>query len=157
MLKRSKTANSARAPLRAAKVTGTIIFSCPPQPLQDWSARNAHTKATNGPFHRSNSRLNQLHKNVLWSTRGNFLSIPADYPQRYHITRIIAQIAGVIGEITTRSGTQLTQRLGKALRVKYITLSGLVVADSQTSLAIAFAFSLHTPEDKAGRDLAGPD
>lgn len=35
-----------------------------------------------GHFHCSNASVNQLHQNVLWSTKGNFLSIPTDCPQR---------------------------------------------------------------------------
>ena len=30
----------------------------------------------------SDSRLNRLHENVVWSTRGNFLDVPTDCPQR---------------------------------------------------------------------------
>lgn len=33
-------------------------------------------------FDCSDSLLNRLHKNILWSMRGNFLSIPTDCPQR---------------------------------------------------------------------------
>ncbi|KAK1467548.1 hypothetical protein CCUS01_07079 [Colletotrichum cuscutae] len=35
-----------------------------------------------GFFECSNPYVNQLHKNVVWSMRGNFLSIPTDCPQR---------------------------------------------------------------------------
>ncbi|KAH8786724.1 bacterial alpha-L-rhamnosidase-domain-containing protein [Hyaloscypha sp. PMI_1271] len=35
-----------------------------------------------GLFNCSNASVNQLHKNVVWSMRGNFLSIPTDCPQR---------------------------------------------------------------------------
>jgi alpha-L-rhamnosidase len=35
-----------------------------------------------GDFECSDERLNRLHRNVLWSQRGNFLSIPTDCPQR---------------------------------------------------------------------------
>ena len=35
-----------------------------------------------GSLHTSDSRLNRLHANVVWSQRGNFLSIPTDCPQR---------------------------------------------------------------------------
>ncbi|KAG5811043.1 hypothetical protein H9Q74_013741 [Fusarium xylarioides] len=35
-----------------------------------------------GDFHCSNDMLNQLWSNVRWSTKGNFLSIPTDCPQR---------------------------------------------------------------------------
>lgn len=35
-----------------------------------------------GSFTTSDARLNRLHQNVVWSQRGNFLSIPTDCPQR---------------------------------------------------------------------------
>lgn len=35
-----------------------------------------------GTFRSSNESLNALHRNVVWSTRGNFLDIPSDCPQR---------------------------------------------------------------------------
>jgi len=35
-----------------------------------------------GYLETSNARLNQLHDNVLWGMRGNFLSLPTDCPQR---------------------------------------------------------------------------
>ncbi|KAL5340938.1 bacterial alpha-L-rhamnosidase-domain-containing protein [Aspergillus crustosus] len=35
-----------------------------------------------GFFNTSNSLLNKLHENIIWSMRGNFLSIPTDCPQR---------------------------------------------------------------------------
>lgn len=35
-----------------------------------------------GHFECSNSQVNQLHSNVIWSMRGNFLSVPTDCPQR---------------------------------------------------------------------------
>ncbi|MDQ0642644.1 family 78 glycoside hydrolase catalytic domain [Microbacterium murale] len=35
-----------------------------------------------GWFESSDARLNRLHENVLWSTRGNFLAVPTDCPQR---------------------------------------------------------------------------
>lgn len=35
-----------------------------------------------GWFESSNSRLNRLHENVVWSLRGNFVDIPTDCPQR---------------------------------------------------------------------------
>jgi alpha-L-rhamnosidase len=38
--------------------------------------------ARTGHFECSNPMLNQLHENVVWSTRGNMFSIPTDCPQR---------------------------------------------------------------------------
>ncbi|WP_233265672.1 alpha-L-rhamnosidase [Leifsonia sp. AG29] len=35
-----------------------------------------------GRFESSSELLNQLHKNIVWGTRGNFVSIPTDCPQR---------------------------------------------------------------------------
>src|SRR5436309_7173343 len=35
-----------------------------------------------GWFECSNPLINRLHENVVWSMRGNFLSIPTDCPQR---------------------------------------------------------------------------
>lgn len=35
-----------------------------------------------GRFECSNPQLNQLHENVVWSMRGNFLDVPTDCPQR---------------------------------------------------------------------------
>lgn len=37
---------------------------------------------TAGSFETSDARINRLHENVVWSQRGNFLSIPTDCPQR---------------------------------------------------------------------------
>src|SRR5699024_10338945 len=35
-----------------------------------------------GWFTCSDDRVNQLHENIVWGMRGNFLSIPTDCPQR---------------------------------------------------------------------------
>lgn len=35
-----------------------------------------------GTFECSDPRLNQLHSNIVWSTKGNFLDLPTDCPQR---------------------------------------------------------------------------
>ena len=35
-----------------------------------------------GEFECSNELLNQLHRNIVWGTRGNFLDVPSDCPQR---------------------------------------------------------------------------
>ena len=35
-----------------------------------------------GFFNCSNPLLNKLHENIIWSMRGNFLSVPTDCPQR---------------------------------------------------------------------------
>lgn len=38
-----------------------------------------------GSFTTSDPRLNRLHQNVVWSQRGNFLSVPTDCPQRERV------------------------------------------------------------------------
>jgi alpha-L-rhamnosidase len=53
--------------LRDGDVTGVVISS---------DLRAA------GTFRTSDERINRLHENVVWSQRGNFLSIPTDCPQR---------------------------------------------------------------------------
>ncbi|MDO7882627.1 alpha-L-rhamnosidase [Antiquaquibacter soli] len=40
------------------------------------------TLTRRGWFESSSAELNRLHENVVWSTRGNFVSIPTDCPQR---------------------------------------------------------------------------
>ncbi|GAA5178573.1 glycoside hydrolase family 78 protein [Rugosimonospora acidiphila] len=47
------------------------------------SARVYHTDMPRtGWFECSDERVNQLHRNVVWSMRGNFLDVPTDCPQR---------------------------------------------------------------------------
>jgi alpha-L-rhamnosidase len=49
----------------------------------DVVARVCHTDLERtGWFESSNAEVNQLHENVLWSMRGNFVDIPTDCPQR---------------------------------------------------------------------------
>jgi alpha-L-rhamnosidase len=96
-------------PLRSAKCTDTIISDG--SPLKDWSVRftfhgfryvqidglNVSDWPTleditalvmhsdmrrRGHFACSNASVNQLHRNVVWSMKGNFLSVPTDCPQR---------------------------------------------------------------------------
>lgn len=51
--------------------------------LKDLSAVVLHSSIKRtGFFECSDARLNRLHENVVWSMRGNFLSIPTDCPQR---------------------------------------------------------------------------
>jgi alpha-L-rhamnosidase len=51
--------------------------------LQDLSAVVLHSDLERtGWFESSDSLLNQLHQNVVWGMRGNFLDIPTDCPQR---------------------------------------------------------------------------
>ena len=46
-----------------------------------WSS-SARTFAGSGWFSSSNELLNRFHENVVWSTRGNFVDLPTDCPQR---------------------------------------------------------------------------
>lgn len=55
------------APLRAADIVAVVLASDLEQ---------------TGSFAASDARLNRLHRNVVWSQRGNFLSVPTDCPQR---------------------------------------------------------------------------
>lgn len=51
--------------------------------LHDFRALVIHTDMKRrGFFECSNKHVNQLHRNVVWSMRGNFVSIPTDCPQR---------------------------------------------------------------------------
>jgi alpha-L-rhamnosidase len=52
-------------------------------PQHNLVARILHTDmARTGWFECSNEQVNQLHRNVVWSLRGNFVDIPTDCPQR---------------------------------------------------------------------------
>jgi len=99
----------ATKPLRQAKCTDTVILNGQPviyEPrftfhgfrylqvdgwpanskspdIQDFKAVVVHTDMVRtGWFECSDSVLNRLHENVIWSMRGNFLSVPTDCPQR---------------------------------------------------------------------------
>ncbi|MFZ6029248.1 MAG: family 78 glycoside hydrolase catalytic domain [Chloroflexota bacterium] len=51
--------------------------------LKDFSAIVCHSDmARTGWFSCSDPLINQLHQNIVWSTRGNFFDIPTDCPQR---------------------------------------------------------------------------
>ncbi|TDZ19674.1 hypothetical protein Cob_v007534 [Colletotrichum orbiculare MAFF 240422] len=95
-------------PLRAAKQTDTVIFGN--GSLRDWTPRftyhgfryveitgwaasemaldSLHVAVVHtdmrrtGFFSCSDADVNALHRNVVWSMRGNFVSIPTDCPQR---------------------------------------------------------------------------
>lgn len=98
-------------PLRNARAEDTVIFSKQPlqnwtprftfhgfryAQLEGWSLDDATPPTKDnitalvmhsdmqrtGHFHCSHDLVNQLHSNVVWSMRGNFLSIPTDCPQR---------------------------------------------------------------------------
>jgi alpha-L-rhamnosidase len=54
-----------------------------PLNLQDLSAVVLHSDLERtGWFESSDALLNQLHENVIWGMRGNFLDVPTDCPQR---------------------------------------------------------------------------
>ncbi|KAH6867414.1 bacterial alpha-L-rhamnosidase-domain-containing protein [Thelonectria olida] len=97
----------ATVPLRNAKCTDTIILSGDPlvyEPrftfhgfryvqiigyafdevdLNNFRAIVIHTSmARTGWFECSDQMLNKLHENVVWSMKGNFVSVPTDCPQR---------------------------------------------------------------------------
>ncbi|MHA7210138.1 family 78 glycoside hydrolase catalytic domain [Arthrobacter sp. MDT1-65] len=64
---------------RYAEVTGLAAGD----PMTDISALVYHTDMERtGWFDCSNEDVNQLHENVRWSMRGNFVDIPTDCPQR---------------------------------------------------------------------------
>lgn len=99
-------------PLRTAQATDTIISNgheiiewCPKYTfhgfryveIAGWSTAEEETPVTpdritalvmhtdmkrTGQFSCSNPLVNKLHQNVVWSMRGNFLSLPTDCPQR---------------------------------------------------------------------------
>ncbi|KAG5795634.1 hypothetical protein H9Q69_005313 [Fusarium xylarioides] len=76
----------ATAPLREAKCTDTIILSgydFDQVDLNNFRAVVIHTDMPRtGWFECSDDMLNKLHENVVWSMRGNFISVPTDCPQR---------------------------------------------------------------------------
>ncbi|KAJ0129735.1 Uncharacterized protein HZ326_27158 [Fusarium oxysporum f. sp. albedinis] len=97
----------ATAPLRDAKCTDTVILSGEPlvyEPrftfhgfryvqitgydfgqvdLNNFRAVVIHTDMPRtGWFECSDEMLNKLHENIVWSMRGNFISVPTDCPQR---------------------------------------------------------------------------
>lgn len=64
---------------RYVKISGL----CHPPKLEDFEGIVLHSDMrTAVQFETSNPLLNQLHHNVEWSMRGNFLDIPTDCPQR---------------------------------------------------------------------------
>jgi alpha-L-rhamnosidase len=92
-------------PLRSAKATSEYVLSGNSETLQPTFTFNGFRYAEitglptleladvdalvigsdldrTGWFDSSNAELNRLHENVVWSMRGNFLSIPTDCPQR---------------------------------------------------------------------------
>lgn len=67
---------------RYVEVTGWPTTDGMPA-LQDLTAIVIHTDLEKtGHFSCSEPLLNKLHQNIVWSMRGNFLSIPSDCPQR---------------------------------------------------------------------------
>ncbi|KAL2842526.1 bacterial alpha-L-rhamnosidase-domain-containing protein [Aspergillus pseudoustus] len=63
---------------RYAQIGGLEVLSC-----VEFTAIVIHSDvARTGWFSCSNPLLNQLHSNIVWSMRGNFVGLPTDYPQR---------------------------------------------------------------------------
>ncbi|CEJ56713.1 hypothetical protein PMG11_02912 [Penicillium brasilianum] len=68
---------------RYVQVDGWTPTDEDPLSLDQVTALVLHTDmARTGWFSCSHPMINQLHNNALWSTRGNFVSIPTDCPQR---------------------------------------------------------------------------
>lgn len=64
---------------RYARVSG---LSAPLDPGDIVAVVLASDLEQTGAFSASDARLDRLHQNVVWSQRGNFLSVPTDCPQR---------------------------------------------------------------------------
>lgn len=60
------------------------IADYPGEPqLEDFTAYAVHSDMTvTGTFECSNPDINQLHHNIVWGMKGNFLDVPTDCPQR---------------------------------------------------------------------------
>ncbi len=67
---------------RYARIRG---LAGPPEPGSIVAVVIGSDLAPAGTFHCSDDRLNRLHENVVWSQRGNFLSVPTDCPQRERV------------------------------------------------------------------------
>ena len=78
---------------RYARVAG---LSAPLSPADIVAVVIASDLAQTGRFEASDPRLDRLHQNVVWSQRGNFVSIPTDCPQR--------ERAGWTGDIQAFAG-----------------------------------------------------
>jgi alpha-L-rhamnosidase len=64
---------------RYAEITGWLGDD----PARDVAARVYHTDMIRtGWFACSHEQINQLHRNIVWSLRGNFVDLPTDCPQR---------------------------------------------------------------------------
>lgn len=64
---------------RFARISG---LTAPLEPEDVVAVVLASDLEQTGSFVSSDPRLNRLHENVVWSQRGNFLSVPTDCPQR---------------------------------------------------------------------------
>ncbi|KAK2072405.1 hypothetical protein P8C59_006762 [Phyllachora maydis] len=67
-----------------------------------------------------------------------------------HVTDIMAKIAGVLDKPEASRYRADAKRLRAAFQAKYVAPSGLIVGDSQTSLALALVFALHGLGDGDG-------
>ncbi|KAK8018657.1 hypothetical protein PG991_007847 [Apiospora marii] len=74
----------------------------------------------------------------------------------FHVTRVMHEISKVLNEddVVISKYHVETLRLGQAFRRKYMTPTGLLVGDSQTSLALALVFGLHDSGDDRRRAAA---
>jgi alpha-L-rhamnosidase len=70
--------------------------------------------ALTGDFSCSNELVNQLHRNIRWSQRGNFLDVPTDCPQR-------AERMGWTGDIQVFARTATYLMDAAAFLAKYVT------------------------------------
>lgn len=82
--------------------------------LEDLVAVVIHTDMERlGHFESSHEQINQLHRNVVWGLRGNFVSIPTDCPQRDERLgwtgdlAIFARTAGFLYDTTDMLGSWL--------------------------------------------------
>lgn len=91
--------------------------------LEDLVAVVIHTDMERlGHFESSHEQINQLHRNVIWGLRGNFVSIPTDCPQRDERlgwtgdVAVFARTAGFIYDTTDMLGSWLEDVAMEQLR-----------------------------------------
>ncbi|MDD3562000.1 MAG: family 78 glycoside hydrolase catalytic domain [Petrimonas mucosa] len=64
---------------RYVEITGTE-HPLPLEAVKGWVLSSIHEPTSN--YRSSNPKINRLWENIVWSSRGNFISIPTDCPQR---------------------------------------------------------------------------
>lgn len=88
-----------------------------------------------GWFSCSNSQINQLHQNAVWSMRGNFLSVPTDCPQRDERlgwtgdVQVFTKSASFLYDINGVLGSWLADLEAEQFEHKRQGVPGLVVPD----------------------------